>query len=168
MTTSDRQLRTLARCDAANAERAKAQPPATATRGELSRLLKPSKYEGSDHDQATYSKGAYDQWLDDRIHLDALEQERDQARAEASYYKQAHTNDTQQLGATIDRQGKELDQARAQVADLLAALRDLADVSERIGPPPIQQGTLCEEQDYATAMRKAQAAIARAEGKEQS
>ncbi len=32
-------------------------------------------------------------------------------------------------------------------------LRNLVDVNERIGPPPIQQGGLCEEEDWNYAMR---------------
>jgi len=43
---------------------------------------------------------------------------------------------------------------------LLEALRELADVAERIGPPKISRGGLCEEEDWSTSMRLARAAIA--------
>ncbi len=46
-------------------------------------------------------------------------------------------------------------------ADKLAeALRDLEDVTWRIGPPPITKGGLSEEQDWVTATRKAKQALA--------
>jgi hypothetical protein len=45
--------------------------------------------------------------------------------------------------------------------DLLAAVECALDILERLAPP-IQLGTLCEEQDHATAIRAARAAIAQA------
>lgn len=49
----------------------------------------------------------------------------------------------------------------AAAPDLLAALVDAVDILDRLAPP-IQLGTLCEEQDHAAAMRSARAAIAKA------
>jgi hypothetical protein len=54
----------------------------------------------------------------------------------------------------------------AQRDELLAACKALVDVSERIGPPDIQMGTLSEENDWAYGMRTARAAIANTEGKQ--
>jgi hypothetical protein len=57
----------------------------------------------------------------------------------------------------------------AQRDALLAACKALVDVSERIGPPDIQMGTLSEENDWTYGMRTARAAIASSiEGKQTS
>lgn len=59
-----------------------------------------------------------------------------------------------------------VEEIRAKVAALpalLEALEVAVDILVRL-TPPIQQGTLCEEQDHATALRLARAAIAKAKG----
>jgi len=51
--------------------------------------------------------------------------------------------------------------------DLLAACKAAADAMTTAHPNglPVQMGTLCEEQDWHTALRNARAAINKAEGR---
>ncbi len=51
-------------------------------------------------------------------------------------------------------------QYKASAERLAEALREIREVCERVGAPPIQQGTLCEEQDWQTVMRTSRDALA--------
>jgi hypothetical protein len=52
----------------------------------------------------------------------------------------------------------------AAAPDLLETCKMALDIMERIGPPKIQKGTLCEEQDFQTTIRELRIAIAKAKG----
>ncbi len=83
-----------------------------------------------------------------------------QEMADAAQYLGMHPD---KINAVCDKYTRAVNHA-----DKLAeALRDLLDITERLGPPTILQGTLCEEEDWSTATRASKAALAAYESEAQ-